>query len=37
MRTTGHKKYETMKRYTKITDKNIFKEYSDKKKITPDK
>ena len=36
MKTTGHKKFETMKRYTKITDKNVSKEYTDKKKIKPD-
>jgi integrase len=36
MKTTGHKKFETMKRYTKITDKNVSKEYTEKKKIKPD-
>lgn len=36
MKTTGHKKFETMKRYTKITDKYVNKEFSDKIKLSPD-
>ena len=36
MKTTGQKKFDTLKKYTKITDKYINKEYTQKVKTRPD-